>query len=266
MLLGKRLCFTAYTTDRKDAHPMTSTEAMIYQLKNLKGKPLKQKVEHIVTYFWLPIVVTLAILIGLGSYIVHIVTMKDTALNVICLNAYSDLEVAKSYVTDFAENAGIDLEEYEVYISTDLTLNDADLNSSYNTVQVLVAQVAAHSVDILAGDQKNTIRYFYQEMYHDLTQVLTPAQQEAYGEYFLYADMAVVRRLEDQLLEEAPEYPDPTKPEEMEEPVPVALLVPEGSGFMESCYPYHKNNVVVGIVATTDNMENALAFLDHIMQ
>ena len=28
---------------------MTSTEAMIYQLKNLKGKPLKQKLEHIIT-------------------------------------------------------------------------------------------------------------------------------------------------------------------------------------------------------------------------
>ena len=71
---------------------MTSTEAMIYQLKNLKGKPFKQKVEHIVTYFWLPIVITLVILISLGSYIVHVVTMKDMALSVNCLNAFSDAE------------------------------------------------------------------------------------------------------------------------------------------------------------------------------
>ena len=90
---------------------MTSTEAMIYQLKNLKGKPFKQKVEHIVTYFWLPILLTVAILYGLGAYIVHVVTMKDTALSVICLNTYADNALANEYVTNFALDAGIDLEE-----------------------------------------------------------------------------------------------------------------------------------------------------------
>lgn len=244
---------------------MTSTEAMIYQLKNLKGKPFKQKVEHIVTYFWLPIVITLVILISLGSYIVHIVTMKDMALSVICLNAFSDAEAGTAYATDFAQKAGIDLEEYEIYVATDLTLSDQDPMNSYNTVQVLIAQVAAHSVDILAGDLTNTTRYFYQDMYWDLTQILSPEQQEQYGEYFLYMDMAVARRLEEEL-EEAPVFPDPTKPEEMEEPVPVALLLPETSGFKEACYPYHKDGIVFGIVSTTDHMETALAFLDHVMQ
>ena len=42
---------------------MTSAEAMLYQLKNLKGKPLKQKLEHIFTYYWIPILVV-AVLAG----------------------------------------------------------------------------------------------------------------------------------------------------------------------------------------------------------
>ena len=228
-------------------------------------KPFKQKVEHIVTYFWLPIVITLAIVIGLASYIVHIVTVKDTALNVICLNAYADVENARTYVNDFATEIGIDLEEYEVHISTDLTLDDQDLASAYNTAQVIVAQVAAHSVDVLAADLETLTRYFYQEMFWELDQVLTPEQMEKYADYILYADMAVVRKLQE-ALDEAPVFPDPTKPEEMAEPFPIAVRVPTDSGFKKNCYTYWKSDVALGLVATTENMENTLAFLDYIME
>ena len=244
---------------------MTSTEAIIYQLKNLKGKPFKQKIAHIVTYFWLPIVITLAILIGLGSYIVHLVTTKDTALSVICLNTYADSAQANEYITSFAENAGINLEEYEVFISTGLTLDDQDLTTSYNTAQVIAAQVAAHSVDMLAGDLGTATRYFYQEMFWELDQVLTPEQMEKYADYFLYADMAVVRQLRKEL-EESPVFPNPTKPEEMAEPVAVALRIPMDSGLMENCYSYLKTDIAVGIVATAPNLDNVLSFLDYIME
>lgn len=244
---------------------MTSTEAIIYQLKNLKGKPFKQKVGHIITYFWPPIVISLAILIGLCYYIVHLVTMKDTALNVICLNAYADNASANAYVTEFAENAGINLEEYEVFISTDLTLDEQDLTTAYNTSQVITAQVAANSVDMLAGDLRTATRYFYQEMFWELDQVLSAEQMEKYADYFLYADMAVVRKLQEEL-EKAPVFPDPTKPEEMAEPVAVALRIPMDSGFKENCYTYWKTDIAVGIVATAPNLENVLAFLDYIME
>ena len=244
---------------------MTSTEAMIYQLKQLKGKPLKQKVEHIVTYFWMPIVITLAILIGTVSYIVHLATLKDTALSVICLNTYGDNALANEYVTGFAQNAGIDLEEYEVYISTDLTLGEQDLESAYNTAQVIMAQVASHSVDMLAGDLETATRYFYQDMFYELDQILSAEQKERYAEYFLYADMAVVRQLQEELIE-SPVFPDPTKPEEMTEPVAVAIRVPAESGFKKNCYTYWKTDIALGIVATAPNIENVLAFLDYIME
>ena len=155
---------------------MTSTEAMIYQLKNLKGKPFKQKVEHIVTYFWLPILVTVGILFVSISYIVHLATLKDTALNVICLNTYGDHALASEYINGFAQEAGIDPEEYEVYISTDLNLDDQNLSEAYNTAQVIVAQVAAHSVDMIAGDLATATRYFYQEMFWELDEILSPEE------------------------------------------------------------------------------------------
>ena len=205
---------------------MTPKEAMIYQLKNLKGKPFKQKVEYVVTYFGLLIVITLAILVCLGSYIFHLVNMKDTALSVICLNTYSDNTLANAYVTEFAENAGIDLEECEVIISTNLTLGDQDLTTAHNTAQVIGAQVAAHSVDMLAGDLGTANAYFYQEIFLELDQVLTPEQMEKYVDYLLYADM----------------------------------------GFKASCYSSWETDIAVGIVTTASNLDNVLAFLDYIMQ
>lgn len=242
---------------------MTSNEAKISQLRNLKGKSLKQKVEHVVTYFWLPILLTLVFVISIGSFIVRLLTTKDVALNVICLNAYSDGESPKVFAANFAEVAGIDSKKYEVYISTDLTLDDTDLMNAYNVEQIVMTQIVTNSVDLLVGDLKSTIKYFYQEVYFDLNEILSEEQRIQYAEYFLYADTALVRRLQDEPMNSL-QYPDPTKPEEMEEPVPVALLIPTGSDFIAACYPSHKSDIAVGIVASTENMNTALEFLDYI--
>ena len=69
---------------------MTAWEATIYQLKKLKGKPLKQKVAHILTYFWLQILIVAVVVLCAVSYIVHVATVKDTALHVTCVNAFAD--------------------------------------------------------------------------------------------------------------------------------------------------------------------------------
>lgn len=247
----------------KGRTPMTSTEAMIYQLKKLKGKPLKQKVEHIVTYFWLPIAITLVITISVGSYIAHLVTMKDVALSVICLNADPGGEAANTLATKFAEDVGISLNDYEVYISTDLILDDTDLMNAYNVGQIVMTQIVTNSVDLLIGDLNATTRYFYQEVYFDLNEILSEEQRIQYAEYFLYADMALVRRLQEEPMTTL-QYPDPTKPEEMEDPMPVALLIPSNSSFIAACYPSQKSGIAVGIVASTEKVDTALAFLDYI--
>jgi len=244
---------------------MTSTEAMIYQLKKLKGKPLKQKLEYILTYFWLPIVLFLALTIAVGSYICHRVTMKDMALSVICINAYADSEDAKTIALDFAKEAEIDMNEYDVDISTDLILDGENLSVDYYTAQKIAGQISAASVDLLVSDLNTAIGYFYQDIFWDLNQLLTPSEKTQYAENFLFVDMALVRQLlEDEV--QSVQFPDPTKPEEMEEPVPVALLLNGNSAFTVQCFPHNTKSVAVGIVFNSKNLENALAFMDFIMQ
>ena len=244
---------------------MTSTEAMIYQLKQLKGKPLKKKVEHILTYFRLPIVITLIFLAVIGYYVIHLATVKDVALSVVCMNTHADSEAVENLAAGFAEEAEIDPKEYEVQIATDFMLDSEDPSMDYTSMQAVDVRIAANAVDLLAGDLNIATVYFYREVYEDLNRVLTEQQKAKYAEYFLYMDMAVMRLMSDEEGETI-RLPDPTKPEEMEEPVPVALLVNGDSIFADACYRNMSNGIAIGIVVNAKNLENALAFLDHIMQ
>ena len=244
---------------------MTSAEAMLYQLKNLKGKPLKQKLEHIFTYYWIPILVVAATLCFTVAYAVHLVTVKDPGLTVTCINAYAQLDQAETYMTEFARKADIDLDQYEVRLSAELYISEENLMDSYDTLQVLGAHMAAQAIDVLVSDPQTLCPFIYQDAFADLTQVLSPEQQAQYGAYFLYMDLAVLKEPET-VTETVAEYPDPSKPELMAEPVPVALLLPEDSSFWQLCYFQAPGPVAIGILGNTLNTDNALAFLDYIME
>ena len=75
------------------------------------------------------------------------------------------------YLGDKPDLMTVDVQKYDSCVmlnrchplanKPDLTLDDQDLASAYNTAQVIVAQVAAHSVDVLAADLETLTRYFY---------------------------------------------------------------------------------------------------------
>lgn len=243
---------------------MTSTEAMIYQLKNLKGKPLKVKLEHIFTYFWLPILLTVVTLFCIVSYVVHVATMKDNALTVTCINALSDPEKTDAYALELARELEVDLEDYYVRIATEVTMSDKDMLTSYESAQMLAAQVASGDVDVLASDTDTLVRYFYQEFLEDLTLLYSEEQLEAWEDRLLYMDLAFLEVVRE-AMEGIPAYPDPTKPERMEKPIPVALLLPEDAEFTGLCFPHRKSNVALGIVVNSKNIPNATAFVDRVV-
>lgn len=244
---------------------MTSKEAMIYQLKKLKGKPLKQKLEHILTYFWIPVLAMVAILGVTLFNIVQHATAKNPGLMVTCINAYAEYEQMQSYMMEFARQSDISPDKYELSISTNAVILDDDPMGSYDSIQMLNAQIAAQAIDVMVSDPQILSWYFYQDVFADLTQVLSPEHQAEYEQYYLYMDMAFLRELET-YPEGRIEYPDPTKPELMTEPVAVALLLSGNKEFQQLCYPHNQGEVAVGILFNSLNISNALAFLDYIMK
>lgn len=244
---------------------MTSAKAMIYQIKKLKGKSLKQKLEHIFTYYWIPILVVAVTLGFTVSYAVHLSTVKDPGLTVTCINAYAEQDQADAYITEFSRQTDIDLDKYEVRLSTDMVIFNDNPIESYETIEVLYAQIGAQIIDVMVSDSQTLCQFIYQEIFDDLTQVLSPEQQAKYEQYYLYMDMAVLKEL-GTLTDGTIEYPDPTKPELMTEPVPVALLLPENGQFQQLCYPQTSGEVAIGILSNSLNISNALSFLDYIMR
>ena len=242
---------------------MTISESILHQLKQLKGKPLREKLEHILTYFWGPLLgVLVAILLGI-FLIIHFSTLKEDALNIVCLNSFIKTEEANRITEEFANFAGIDTEKYEIWLNTGMVVSDATPTETYEAIQTLSAQVAAGSVDILVADMDAFGIFLYQDYFCDLSQILTPELQTRLEEYIIYIDRVY---LEAKLSgKEVPEpFPDPTKPEDMEQPIPVALLLPSDNKFVQQNYSSIKAQIAFGIVVNGQNQENALSFLDHI--
>lgn len=242
---------------------MTSKEAMIYQLKQLQGKPLKAKLEHIFTYFWGPILGVAITLLLCGYLIFHYATMKEEALNIVCLNSFASAEDTDPFCQGFMQAAGIDPEEYRVYLSTGAIVSDTTSLETYETFQMLSAQVAAGTVDILVADLDAMSIFLYQDYFCDLTQVLPPEQLARLQGHMLYIDLVYMEAIHADAEVTTP-HPDPTKPEEMEKPIPVALLLPQENSLRQLCYGSLKTPIALGIVVTTENAENASAFLDYI--
>ena len=242
---------------------MTITEAIIHQLKQLKGKPLKEKLEHILTYFWGPILGILLVILLCIFLIFHSSTHKEEALNVICLNSFIKTEEANKISEEFAHFSGIDTEKYTVRLNTGMLVSDLTPTDTYETIQTLSAQVAAGAVDILVADMDAFGIFLYQDYFCDLTQILTPEQQARLKDYIIYVDRTY---MEAKLSgKEVPiPFPDPTKPEEMDQPVPVALLLPADNEFVQKNYSSIKAQIAFGIVVNGRNQENALAFLDYV--
>lgn len=241
---------------------MTQREAAIHHLKELIGKPLAEKVKHILTYYWLSLVIIITTVAVIVSFACYWTTAKNTALHVTCLNATVSSADKSGFVQGFAQAAGIDTEKYTVEIVADQA--DVDSNMGGYDGEVLAAQIIAGMIDVLATDEETATRWLYQDVFADLSNLLSAEQLAQHAESILYMDAAVMQRIEerDDSLGEIT-YPDPTKPEEMEDPIPVLIRLSGDSDFL-SLYFVGKGNVVLGILGNAPNAEYAVAFLRHL--
>ena len=246
---------------------MTPKEAISQQMQTLKGMSWKARLEHIITYYWFSFVVILCVLIFIISYTVHLVTLKEPVLNVICLNSSAVDSEADRFGEAFAQATGIDTEQYAVKISTNMAFSEEKTQGGATITEVLLTRIVAQSVDVLVSDEETMYQHFYQGILADLSQLLTPTQQEQYASYFLYVDQDVLEEVKHMTdLENIPDFPDPSKPETMKNPVPVAIRMSGDSRFLEVFFPDCGGAVSVGIAINSPNVSNALAFLDYIME
>lgn len=235
----------------------------------LKNGTPKQKLSYFWLYYKWYVIGGVAAIFLLVTLIHDIVTQKEDAFLGVFVNAWPQ-EGSEEYLQEFAENAGINAEKYSVSADSSLYYNEGTMDeTSMAAIQKLAVYVAAGEIDVMVSDPDTTRRYANGETFADLREVLSEEQLEKYEPYFYYIDMKVVADVEEHfdehIMEEdyVPVYPDPTKPEEMEQPVPVGVYISDCQEFLDR-YIFSDETVILGIIINSQHQDNAIAFLEYV--
>ena len=233
------------------------------------GTP-KQKLEYFWLYYKWHVIIAVAAIAAITSFIYETVTRKETALHVLFLNSFVLSEDnGEAYEQNFLESTKINTDEYEILVDTSLYLQPGSMDeNTYTALQKVSVYVAAGDVDLLAADQTAFEYYGYLDYLTDLRKMLTPEQIEKYSPYFYYIDgevLAAKQKATDNLEEYTLAYPDPSKPEEMADPIPVGIFLENASEDFTSNYIFFGNNSsAIGFMINAHHLENAQAFVDYI--
>jgi len=240
----------------------------------LKNADFKTKFRYFLDYYKWHVIVIVCVIGFVASYIHGIVTAKDAVLSGYLVNFFTDMEYNNELTTDFAEYAGIDTKEYEVIIDSTLQINkDAIDESTIAATQKLSVMIAAGEMDFLACDENTFFTYATPDYMYDLREFFTEEEFAKYEDYIYYVDMDLIREKEaifdsfDSIAMEnykEPEY-DHFAPEEMGDPMPIAICVEE-SPILKEYFYYYKGSIPMGIIVNSQHIDTTKQFIDYLFQ
>ena len=232
---------------------LTEFKKSLEEFKKLKNESTKVKLDYIATYYWIPILAAVILLVIVISQVVHFTTAKDMALSGRFINANADETLSQKYIQRVSKTLGIDEGESEISLSNSFLSAD-DMQSTLATRQLIAAEAAAKSLDFLIGDMQLLLEYAYDEYFTDIRTILSQEQIARLSPYFLYMDQGYTPS--------DANFPDPTAPEIMKKPIPFALRIPEGSIFDLTYYAHTEDLVGIAALSNAQNRENIAKFID----
>lgn len=250
---------------------MTERERIKAERKEyFKTAPFSKKIEFFWEYYKIHTLIVLVLVIGVGYFIHHLVTAKDTVLSGMFLNAYSlnDEVNVNDWGQEFLKLKEFDTEEYNVSFIDSHTLTGND-TTDREVEQAIWVQIGAGSIDFMVSPLDYVTDYAYQDYYCDLRTILSEEQIAKYEQYFLYVDGEVIKEINelsqdiDNNVDVA--LPDVTKPEEMENPIPVLIDLSQCEKITE-LYNGTYDSLVFGVLINAEFTDNAVEFLDYLME
>lgn len=232
----------------------------------MQGKPLKEKLLHLWTYYKWYFGAFLLVVIYIVSLIISNLA-PGNILNGIFLNTTGSLYAASQVGEDFlnaTNRTGQQVYFDSMYTSSHPDAEDAA--SVYESFQLLIAKTHTGELDFLVTGSDTVNSLMYNEFFVDLRQVLSPEQAERYAPYYLYMDMAFLKTLQDAgTASDLMSYPDPARPELMQEPVPVLIDLQTSPKVKEALYPKTTGICAFGFVVNGQHWDLSAAFLDYLM-
>ncbi len=238
----------------------------------IKNGDFKTKWNYFWDYYKVHTIAAVCIIVFLITMIHDVVTTKDNAFFAAMVNsAVISSEDVADFKEDYMTYAEIDADEFDVQMDYNLMYTENPKSEmEMNSTQRLMVYTSAAQLDVIVSGSDAFPQQALQGIFHDLRNILTAEQLAKYEPYFYYVDQAVLDARNElpengDLTTAYPEMPDPRKPEEMKQPIPVALFVTDCTSLTETYY-FEGDYVAVGVVANAPHLENALKFIDFIFE
>ncbi len=231
---------------------------------------LKQKALYIWDYYKWHIIIPIAVVSFIVWYIVHIITAPDKLFEGVLLNAYGTETSAltEDMINDYYEEKKINPKDLEASLNTSIYYTVGEYN--YETIQCLMSWRAAGVLDFLVGDVTSISDLAYKGYFIDLRDVLTSEQLEQLEPYFLYMDQDTFTLREETLNNNGDvstiEYPDCTKPEEMNDPVPIMIDVSQCELLSEIYSENTFSDTLALAIGDEDQVDAVVEFLEYLMR
>ena len=246
---------------------MTIKEYYRQAYKEMRGKPAKEKWEYFWEYFKVPFLIGILVLALLIQGVVTIVNHKENTFAGVFITALYDAD-EKGFLQDYYEFTGLDTKKQEALFYTNILLKADGSKSDSDNLYGIFAKIVSHEIDFIAGQPEPfaMCAYHTSVLVGDLRDYMDEETLSRYAGRIYYIDGAFRKQLETDLGEERPKlenYPDPTKPELMEDPIPVGIDVSDLKAINGKIYKADAKTYI-GIVSNTKRADKFMEFLDFL--
>lgn len=246
---------------------MTIFEHIKKQHENIKSKPKEERWSYFWDYYkWHTLAVILAIAILIQG-VVSIVNKKEIVFSGILLNCMLNID-DDAFLEGFYHHAGIDGKKQEAAFYTDILLTDKNTKTDVTSFQRIMAGIATKETDFIVGQKENfqLCAYNTSRMLKDLRTFLDADTLTQFADRLYYIDGAVLEKLSapvGELQDPNIKIPDPTKPEAMEDPIPVGIDVSDRKDF-QSAYYFPDTTLYLGVITNTTRPELTKDFISYL--
>lgn len=211
-------------------------------------------------------------LIVLGNYVYKKVTSPPYLLNGILLGAEDGEDTAIELGTEFAESVGYKDTVYAVNLDTKYSYipgDQSNAENNYKATHAIIGQVEDKRLDFVAGPTESMLDIAYNSLFAELTTTLTREERTLLEPYFLYIDGEVLEELETAFEDKKDTsniiLPDPTKPDDMREPLAVMIDI-SSCEKLTKIYGGSEKPLALGMISSAPNDDILRKFINYLMK
>lgn len=248
---------------------MTPEKIRRGEWKKMCQKPLKQRLAYFWDYYKWYAIAAAVLLAVVAVYVGGLLSEAEDSVYGLMLNTCNMLnqqrneQLAQDMASEFRQELGRSEKELELTLDVSRSYDpDSGYYGNYDTLQLILNYSMGGMLDFVVADEASMLDLAYAGYFRNLKDLFSEQELEQYSGQLLYVDMAVILKENEPMEAGGSDYPDPRKPEDMEEPVPVFVDV-SASDKIGRLYGEGKN--VFFAMVGNDSRGYAHAFLNDLL-